>query len=472
MKVGGGAMTKILSRNLALVACVSLWPASVWAGPSDAPENLLACKQGQESCDRSRLSLAELTEVARADHARDVADCRNDRAACDRSRLSPAETAALAVAEHDRNVSNCTDKIGACDPSRLTPVEARDVEAAARRRRMSNCKDGIGACDETGFTGTERADVAAVARERMVWDCQNGAAECDRSRLTRAEERDVQLADRRRNLSNCMQGWDDCDHSKLGQQEAIEVDLVVRARNMVDCRGGRDDCDYSILSRSETAALAAAERTRNYQACVNGRGYCDRSRLTPLELSAIPARPGRRGSGRQAAVIAPAAVLDPGRASIAKHLASATMDALVYHGPGKRAWEKKPRPEIREATDALVRIRTSTICGTDLHILKGDVPSVTDGRILGHEGVGVVEDVGAAVSGICQGRHGADLVHHVLRQVRLLQEGNVLALPRRRLDPRKHDRRDPGRVRPDPARRHQPASAPAGRRRAGDGDAE
>jgi alcohol dehydrogenase len=102
-------------------------------------------------------------------------------------------------------------------------------------------------------------------------------------------------------------------------------------------------------------------------------------------------------------VIAPAAGLDPGRAHIAKHLASATMDALVYHGPGKRAWEKKPRPEIREATDALVRIKTSTICGTDLHILKGDVPSVTDGRILGHEGVGVVEDVGAAVSGICTG---------------------------------------------------------------------
>jgi len=90
-------------------------------------------------------------------------------------------------------------------------------------------------------------------------------------------------------------------------------------------------------------------------------------------------------------------------AGVAWHLASTTMDALVYHGPGKRAWEKKPRPEIREATDAVVRITTSTICGTDLHILKGDVPSVTDGRILGHEGVGVVEDVGAAVSGVRTG---------------------------------------------------------------------
>jgi len=76
----------------------------------------------------------------------------------------------------------------------------------------------------------------------------------------------------------------------------------------------------------------------------------------------------------------------------------ASMKALVYHGPGRRSWEDKPRPTLREATDAIVRITTSTICGTDLHILKGDVVSVTDGRILGHEGVGVVEQVGEAVS--------------------------------------------------------------------------
>ena len=74
------------------------------------------------------------------------------------------------------------------------------------------------------------------------------------------------------------------------------------------------------------------------------------------------------------------------------------MKALVYHGPGKYAWEDKPRPAIREPGDAIVRITTSTICGTDLHILKGDLPAVTDGRILGHEGVGVVEQVGTGVS--------------------------------------------------------------------------
>ena len=75
-----------------------------------------------------------------------------------------------------------------------------------------------------------------------------------------------------------------------------------------------------------------------------------------------------------------------------------TMKALVYHGPGKRAWEDKPRPTVHDPGDAIVRITTSTICGTDLHILKGDLPAVTDGRILGHEGIGVVEQVGAGVS--------------------------------------------------------------------------
>jgi alcohol dehydrogenase len=76
------------------------------------------------------------------------------------------------------------------------------------------------------------------------------------------------------------------------------------------------------------------------------------------------------------------------------------MKALVYHGPDQRAWQDKPRPVVREAGDAIVRVTTSTICGTDLHIMKGDVPSVTDGRILGHEGVGVVEETGSGVSAV------------------------------------------------------------------------
>jgi alcohol dehydrogenase len=74
------------------------------------------------------------------------------------------------------------------------------------------------------------------------------------------------------------------------------------------------------------------------------------------------------------------------------------MKALVYGGPGERAWESVPDPGIEEPTDAVVRIDTTTICGTDLHILKGDVPEVTAGTILGHEAVGTVVEVGAGVT--------------------------------------------------------------------------
>ena len=75
-----------------------------------------------------------------------------------------------------------------------------------------------------------------------------------------------------------------------------------------------------------------------------------------------------------------------------------TMMALVYHGPGQIAFEVHARPTIIAPTDAIVRITRTTICGTDLHILKGDLPSCTPGRILGHEGVGVIDSVGPAVT--------------------------------------------------------------------------
>ena len=74
------------------------------------------------------------------------------------------------------------------------------------------------------------------------------------------------------------------------------------------------------------------------------------------------------------------------------------MKALVFNGPGKKAVEDRPLPKIAEPTDAIVKMVKTTICGTDLHILKGDVPTCTPGRILGHEGVGVVDKVGAAVT--------------------------------------------------------------------------
>lgn len=81
------------------------------------------------------------------------------------------------------------------------------------------------------------------------------------------------------------------------------------------------------------------------------------------------------------------------------------MKALVYHGPGKKSWEEKPNPIIIKPTDAIVKILKTTICGTDLHIMKGDVPEVGDGRIIGHEGVGIIEEVGNAVSNFKKGDH-------------------------------------------------------------------
>ena len=79
------------------------------------------------------------------------------------------------------------------------------------------------------------------------------------------------------------------------------------------------------------------------------------------------------------------------------------MKALVYHGPGNKAWEEVEKPTITSDTDAIVRVDAVTICGTDLHILKGDVPEVVDGRILGHEAVGTVEQVGSGVKRIRPG---------------------------------------------------------------------
>ena len=74
------------------------------------------------------------------------------------------------------------------------------------------------------------------------------------------------------------------------------------------------------------------------------------------------------------------------------------MKALVYRGPGEKVLEDRPIPSIKKSTDAIVKISKTTICGTDLHILKGDVPTCQPGRILGHEGVGIVDKVGAGVT--------------------------------------------------------------------------
>ncbi|MGW1024727.1 zinc-dependent alcohol dehydrogenase family protein [Streptomyces sp. NPDC002577] len=79
------------------------------------------------------------------------------------------------------------------------------------------------------------------------------------------------------------------------------------------------------------------------------------------------------------------------------------MKALVFHGPGQSAWEDVPDPDVEDATDAVVRVDVNTICGTDLHILKGDVPEVQPGTVLGHEAVGEVVEVGSDVRSVRPG---------------------------------------------------------------------
>jgi alcohol dehydrogenase len=76
------------------------------------------------------------------------------------------------------------------------------------------------------------------------------------------------------------------------------------------------------------------------------------------------------------------------------------MKALVYGGPGQKSWTDVPDPKIQNPSDVIVRVETTTICGTDLHILKGDVPAVQQGRILGHEGVGTITEIGSSVTGL------------------------------------------------------------------------
>ena len=84
---------------------------------------------------------------------------------------------------------------------------------------------------------------------------------------------------------------------------------------------------------------------------------------------------------------------------------ASTMKALVYQAVGKKALVDRPKPKITAPTDAIVKIMKTTICGTDLHILKGDLPSCQPGRILGHEGVGIVDQVGSAVTVFKPGDH-------------------------------------------------------------------
>ncbi len=99
------------------------------------------------------------------------------------------------------------------------------------------------------------------------------------------------------------------------------------------------------------------------------------------------------------------------------HRKNSFMKALVYVGLSQKALQERPKPVLVSPTDAIVRMMKSTICGTDLHILKGHVPTCRPGRILGQEGVGVIEEDGLQRHVVSEGRPGSDLLRDGLRKM-------------------------------------------------------
>src|SRR5512132_3257928 len=157
----------------------------------------------------------------------------------------------------------------------------------------------------------------------------------------------------------------------------------------------RRHCSPARMWRSSgrpTTVQAAESSGSTYQLSLL-RMRCPRGGDDHL-VRAISWREARRGA---------CGIRDAWPTAIGTRLGGQLMKALVYHGPGQKAWEEAPDPEIVDPTDVVVQVDTTTICGTDLHILKGDVPAVTDGRILGHEGVGTITEVGQAVSKLAVG---------------------------------------------------------------------
>jgi len=102
------------------------------------------------------------------------------------------------------------------------------------------------------------------------------------------------------------------------------------------------------------------------------------------------------------------------------------MKALAYHGPGAKAWEEVADPKLAADTDAIIKVDATTICGTDLHILKGDVPAMTDGRTIGHEAVGTVVEVGTGVKNVHVGAGPVGL--SAIKGVHLFSPSHIVAI--------------------------------------------
>jgi hypothetical protein len=246
----------------AQVACLILWPILVCAQSSDLKQNLDDCKNGWETCDRSRLSQSESAAVALADHRRNVSNCRDGFQTCDHSQLTQQETIALALANHQQNVSDCKLGMTSCDHSRLSQSEAHEASVAERQRNFDDCKDATSACDRSKLTQSQSGEVELSLRQRNISDCKNGTGSCDRSQLTPSQATEVAAAERERNTYSCENGWDECDHSKLTSREASQIAASEHQRNLTACKESQEACDYSKLTAVEAKGLAEVEHKR------------------------------------------------------------------------------------------------------------------------------------------------------------------------------------------------------------------
>src|SRR5262249_19454537 len=169
-------------------------------------------------------------------------------------------------------------------------------------------------------------------------------------------------------------------------------------------RRNREGTGGAAFGRAETAGdetenLSPA-RSRRHRRALPGRSVPVLGRDVPLDRRARPTRvelaTGPRPPRTPGEVGGRASPVHGARAGLRLDGGGRTMRALVFHGPGERSWDSVPDREITAETDAIVRIDSATICGTDLHILKGDVPEVEPGTILGHEAVGTIVETGTA----------------------------------------------------------------------------
>ena len=161
----GAKSGRLAARPWVYLACLSLWPACLSAATPDAAANLSACKNNWSSCERSRLTLTEMTEVTLAARSRNLASCREGLSRCDEKKLSRAEAIARGeAAARTRNVLACQEGRDNCDHSLLNPSEAEAVTSAERLRNDRSCLESRGDCDRTRVSPSEVASVPPEAR--------------------------------------------------------------------------------------------------------------------------------------------------------------------------------------------------------------------------------------------------------------------------------------------------------------------